>query len=67
MKVMLLVRSHYDYYLAQLDVSGTNTVQFFAMLRKEYLRLRGFFARYFSVWRFSHCDFYRVRIPIFYS
>jgi hypothetical protein len=50
MKLMFVVQSQYDYYLAQLDVrSGTSTVQFFALLRAEYFKIRGFFTRYFSV------------------
>ncbi|KAF2260561.1 hypothetical protein CC78DRAFT_472625, partial [Lojkania enalia] len=33
--------------------------QFFSALRSEFFRLRGFWRAKLSVWRFSHCDFYR--------
>lgn len=60
-RVMLIVRSRDDFYLAQLKMhSTTTTVEFFRMLRLEYFKLRGFLSRYFSVWGYSHCDFYKV-------
>lgn len=60
--VLIVVRSGSDYHLAQIKVEGCTTDTFFSKLRSEYLRLRGYSARCFSVWCYSHCDFYRVYI-----
>lgn len=33
---------------------------FFRDLRKQYIADRGFWRHYLSIWRFDHCEFYRV-------
>lgn len=59
-RILLLVRTGRDYKLSQIDVSVLSCNQFFSRLRTSYLGLRGFLRTYFSVWRYSHCDFYMV-------
>jgi hypothetical protein len=49
-----------DHGLSQIKLAANMTTpEFFKVLRKTYLRGRGL-ARYFSVWKYHHCDFYRV-------
>ncbi|KAF2442541.1 hypothetical protein P171DRAFT_364203 [Karstenula rhodostoma CBS 690.94] len=36
------------------------TDSFFTQLRSDYLRLRGYATRCFSIWCYSHCDFYKA-------
>jgi len=62
--VFLVVKRGGDYRLSQINVHGHASIDFFRHLRAEYFRLRGLFPRYFSVWVFSHCDFYKVRTII---
>lgn len=64
LRVLLVVRPKKDHYrLAQIDVNDLTTTEgFFVDLRSEYFRLVRPWRRYLSVWRFSHCDFYRVSI-----
>ncbi|KAH7224430.1 uncharacterized protein BKA55DRAFT_527310 [Fusarium redolens] len=57
-RVLFLVKRGEDYKLAQICASGLNCQIFFRKLREEYFHLRGFFRAWFSVWRYSHCDFY---------
>jgi hypothetical protein len=59
--VLLVVEASGGLKLTQLRMQGLDSVSFFVHLRSEFFRLRGCFLRYFSVWGFSHCDFYRVR------
>lgn len=58
--VLLVVQARGDYKLAQIKMHRLTTISFFVHLRSEYFRSRGSFLRYFSVWCFSHCDFYKV-------
>lgn len=60
LRVLLLVQTGTDYSLAQIPVQDTTSLGFFKKLRSEYLRLRGIWRQHFSVWRYSHCDFYKV-------
>jgi hypothetical protein len=59
-RVLFLAKRGGDYRLAQICVSNMNSHTFFSSMRKEYYRLRGFLRTWFSVWRYSHCDFYKV-------
>lgn len=59
-RVLFLVKRGTDYKLAQICVKGLHCREFFMQLRQEYFHLRGFFRGWLSVWRYSHCDFYRV-------
>jgi hypothetical protein len=47
--------------LAQINTKKhTNDKTFFEDMRNEYRYLRGYLRYWFSVWRFSHCDFVKV-------
>lgn len=47
--------------LAQIDAkSHKDDGLFFKELRMHYKQLRGFWRRWFSVWRLKHCDFVKV-------
>lgn len=48
--------------LAQIEIQGHTDEQFFRELRTEYFKLRGSFRQFFSIWRYSHCDFVKVRL-----
>lgn len=56
-----MVEKGEDYKIAQIDVSGSSYREFFYTLRNEYSSLRGFIRMWFSIWKYSHCDFYMVR------
>ncbi|KAH6714487.1 hypothetical protein BKA61DRAFT_481825 [Leptodontidium sp. MPI-SDFR-AT-0119] len=56
--VLLGARSWSDFGLGQILVQDYRDEKFFGDLREEYIKLRGIFAFYFSVWRYSHCDFF---------
>lgn len=60
LRVLLVVKQGTDYRLAQIPVSDITSLEFFKRLRSEYFRMRGIWRRCFSVWRYSHCDFYKV-------
>ncbi|KAL4793726.1 hypothetical protein BDV19DRAFT_366128 [Aspergillus venezuelensis] len=57
--VLLLVRRNSRYLLSQIDVHQYDDNTFFQALRSDYYRLRGRMRNWFSVWRYSHCDFYQ--------
>ncbi|CAG8212231.1 unnamed protein product [Penicillium olsonii] len=46
--------------LAQTDVHNMNDQEFFKWLRNSYHSQRGVFAIWFGLFRFSHCEFFRV-------
>ncbi|CAG7921991.1 unnamed protein product [Penicillium olsonii] len=48
------------HYLAQTDVHNMNDQEFFTWLQNSYHSQRGFFAIWFDLFRFSHCEFFRV-------
>ncbi|TQN64274.1 hypothetical protein CSHISOI_11154, partial [Colletotrichum shisoi] len=52
-----LERKH-DYQLAQIGVEPLKCHQFFRDLKARYGGLRGYVRMWFSVWVYSHCDFY---------
>lgn len=56
--ILLMVEKGEDYKIAQIDVSGSSYREFFYTLRNEYSSLRGFIRMWFSIWKYSHCDFY---------
>jgi hypothetical protein len=37
---------------------------FFSALQREYLRVRSRLARRFSMWRYDHCEFFKVNAAI---
>jgi hypothetical protein len=51
-------------HLAQIEVHNHDDDQFFHVLRGNYHRLRGLFREWFGIWKFSHCDFVKVSMPI---
>ena len=59
-RILLLVERGEYYKLAQISLNGLDSQAFFNAMRVEYFRLRGFARNWFSVYRFSHCDFYKV-------
>jgi hypothetical protein len=59
-RVLLIVKSGTDHHLTQMLVHEITSLGFFKKLRSEYFRLRGFWRSRLSVWRYSHCDFYKV-------
>ncbi|KAK1993483.1 hypothetical protein LX36DRAFT_251500 [Colletotrichum falcatum] len=60
--VLLIVRSGFEYGLAQIDVKSLCCQKFFQDLRSNYFELRGTIRMWFSVWRYSHCDFYMASL-----
>jgi hypothetical protein len=59
-RILLIVQNGFDHYLAQIVLEQMGTNQFFDKLKAEYFRLKGIPRRLLSVWRLSHCDFYKV-------
>ncbi|KAI1390294.1 uncharacterized protein F4822DRAFT_443198 [Hypoxylon trugodes] len=67
--VLLFVEKGNDFKVAQIrieqaDPDGDYTRRcqtFFHELKKSYLCLRGFFRNWFSIWRYSHCEFYKFQ------
>lgn len=66
-RVLLLAKQGEDYKLAQICVGNSNCDIFFGTLKEEYFRLRGVLRGWFSIWRFSHCDFYKVNASVWLS
>lgn len=62
--VIILVKRADRYLMSQVDVCELCDNTFFQSLRIEYRRLRGWLRNLFSVWRYSHCDFYQVFLSI---
>ncbi|KAH7631266.1 hypothetical protein B0T09DRAFT_339512 [Sordaria sp. MPI-SDFR-AT-0083] len=59
-RVLFIVSQGIDYKLAQICITGLNDCQaFFGTLKENYFRLRGQLRSWFSIWRYSHCDFYK--------
>ncbi|KAK6856480.1 hypothetical protein PG995_006667 [Apiospora arundinis] len=56
--VLFLVRRGSTFRLSHLNASSISCHDFFAALRATYLGLRGRMRAWFSVWQYSHCDFY---------
>lgn len=46
--------------LCQLEAQGKNDDDFFLGLRRQYLAARSRIRWWFSIWQYSHCDFYSV-------
>lgn len=65
-RVLFLAKKGGDYRLAQICVSNMTCHTFFSTMKMEYFRLRGVLRGWFSVWRYSHCDFYKVSVFILY-
>lgn len=61
-RVLFLVKQSAEYKLAQICVNELNCHTFFSVLRDKYFHFRGFPRGWFSVWRYSHCDFYMASI-----
>jgi hypothetical protein len=59
-RVLFLTKRGADYKLSQICIGGLNSHSFFGTLKEEYFRLRGVIRGCFSIWRYSHCDFYKV-------
>lgn len=46
--------------LAQTEVHNMSDAEFFAWIRNSYYSQRGIFAVWFGLFRFAHCEFFRV-------
>ncbi|KAI2464067.1 hypothetical protein F4781DRAFT_414221 [Annulohypoxylon bovei var. microspora] len=57
-RILFMVKRDTEYKISQINISGLSCQRFFSTLKKDYFRLRGFIPNWFSIWRFSHCDFY---------
>ncbi|KAI1374084.1 hypothetical protein F4677DRAFT_447730 [Hypoxylon crocopeplum] len=57
-RVIFVVKQGTDYKVAQIGATGISCHLFFSTLKEKYFLLRGFLRGWFSVWRYSHCDFY---------
>ena len=66
-RVLFIVKQGAEYKLAQICVKGLSCHIFFSILRQKYFQLRGFLRGWFSVWRYSHCEFYMASTSRFYS
>jgi len=67
--VGLVVFSGGTYKLSQIEIKTQQNLRyeltdtsFFQLLRLKYQKLRGFLLTWFSIWIYSHCDFYMARI-----
>jgi hypothetical protein len=58
--VLLIVRSGRNRKLSQIVLGDADINTFFEKMRKEYFKRHGILHILFSVWRFTHCEFYRV-------
>ncbi|KAI1094979.1 hypothetical protein F5B19DRAFT_394475 [Rostrohypoxylon terebratum] len=56
--ILFVVQKGVDYKIAQIVVNNLCCHEFFCKLRDDYFHLRGFIRAWFSIWRYSHCDFY---------
>ena len=61
-RVILMIKKGGEYKLAQISVANLHCYAFFKELRETYFSLRGLIRSYFSIWRYSHCDFYMVSV-----
>ena len=53
-----------EHRIVEINVHGFGDDQFFKELRTEYYELKGYLRRYFSIWRFKHCDFVKVNTTL---
>ncbi|KAI0890580.1 uncharacterized protein GGS22DRAFT_151294 [Annulohypoxylon maeteangense] len=58
-RILFIAERGMEYKMAQIGVDGIFGGEFFSMLKNDYFRLRGFIRTWFSIWRYSHCDFYK--------
>lgn len=58
--VLFLAKQGGEYRLSQISVGDMSCNSFVSALKKEYFRLRGHLRGWLSIWRYSHCDFYKV-------
>lgn len=58
--VFLSIKKGQNLCLAQISVWNVGDQGFFAALRREYRKHKGWFRKWFSVWKFAHCDFTMV-------
>ncbi|KAI1413430.1 hypothetical protein F5Y13DRAFT_161266 [Hypoxylon sp. FL1857] len=47
--------------LVQVEVNDMKAVEFFRSLKAQYLRTRGFFRSWFSIYVYNHCDFVKIQ------
>ena len=49
-----------DLEISQIKIQNHDDQQFFKQLKEKYCELRGFWRRWFGIWRYSHCEFRKV-------
>lgn len=49
-----------SYHLAQSPVNFANDCEFFTWIWMTYYSHRGFLPTWFGLWRYSHCEFFKV-------
>lgn len=59
-RLLFVARKGLEYKLAQLEVTGHTCHTFFRSMKNEYFSMRGALRKWLSVWRYNHCDFYKV-------
>lgn len=57
-------RGAHDHDVAEIHADGIDDDSFYAILKQEYLRIRGLYFRLFSYMIYSHCRFVYVSLPI---
>ncbi|KAI1461605.1 hypothetical protein F4805DRAFT_476159 [Annulohypoxylon moriforme] len=57
--ILFLVERGEEHMIKQIDVNDNCCQRFFSTLKTEYICLRGFIRIWFSIWIYSHCDFYQ--------
>ena len=55
--VFLGVKCGDENRVAEINVHGLGDDKFFEELREEYYKMKGYLRRFFSIWRYAHCDF----------
>jgi hypothetical protein len=63
--VFLGVKRGDENRVAEINVHGLGDDEFFEALRVEYYKMKGYLRRYFSIWRYKHCDFFMVGTNFF--
>lgn len=59
--VYMCIEKSGSYHFAALRSDRMKAdVEFFSGLKAEYLKVRGLVRKWFSMWRYNHCEFFRV-------
>jgi hypothetical protein len=58
--VLFGVTTGEDFQLVQIEVQNYKDGQFFDQLREKYNEFRGFFRKWFGIWKYSHSEVVKV-------